>query len=147
MFKRISTCIGVLKRKHKVLLLDFAPRPRSFFSPALAEHWSYIWLLLYPSVLAKVSKTRLHIRETKQWPIFSIQITKYHKTLILHFLCPRSWLILLPSYPRPWKLCKSTQLVNTMYIYCSKDAKFISLNCNWNQILHSSSAMVCPRPW
>ncbi len=41
----------------------------------------YIWLLLYACVLAKVPKTRLHICEMRQRPIFSIQITKHHKNL------------------------------------------------------------------
>ncbi len=81
MIKKISTCIGVRKKKHKVLLLDFVSRLWSFSSLALVEHWLYIWLLLYASVLAKIPQTRLHIRETRQWPIFSIQITQHYKNL------------------------------------------------------------------
>ncbi len=81
MVKMIPKCIGVPKKKHKVLLLDFIPRLWSFFSPAFVEYWLYIWLLLHDCILAKVPKTRLHIHKTRQRPIPSIHITKFHKNL------------------------------------------------------------------
>ncbi len=41
----------------------------------------YIWLLLHYCVLVKVPKTKLHIHKTRQRPIPSILITKFHKNL------------------------------------------------------------------
>ncbi len=40
-----------------------------------------MYLLLHDCVLAKVPKTRLHIHKTRQRPIPSIHITKFHKNL------------------------------------------------------------------
>ncbi len=118
MIKRIWTCIGVPKKKRKVLLQDFVPRPGSFFSPVLVKHWLHILLLLYVLVLAKVPKTRLHIRETRQRPIFSIQITKHYKNLdsilFISEVVVHHTAITLKSHT--WKQCKSNQLVSAIYI-------------------------------
>ncbi len=137
MFKRTSTCIRVPKKKHKVLLLEFVSRLWSFFSPVLVEHWFHIWLMLHDCVLSKAPKTRFHICETRQRPIPSIQIRKHHNNLDSATFCVRrsGSSCHKQSYPHSWKQCKSNQLVSIIYIYCSKDARFISLNWNWNQIL------------
>ncbi len=87
MFKRIPTCIGVCKKKHKVLLLDIVLSQWSFFSPALVAHWLYIWLLLHGCVFVKVPKTNLHPCEMRhpckmrQQSTPPIQITKHRENL------------------------------------------------------------------
>ncbi len=136
-----------LKKKHEVWLLDFVPRPWSFFSTALVAHWLYIWLLPHVYVLAKVPKTSLHIQKRDSNPLLPSRCKTPRKLWFRNFLCPRSRIIApsSPSYNRTWKQCESNQPVNNMHIYCSKDAKLISLNWNWDRILRSSSAVACPR--
>ncbi len=131
---------GFLKRSIKFCYWILFQGRGQFFLQCLWNTDCIFVCCCMPLYLLKYPRPGFHIRKTRLWPFFSIQLTKHHKNLILHFLCPRSWLITPPSlsYPRPWKQCKSNPLVSTMYIYCSKDAKFISLNWNWNQILHSS---------